>query len=120
MPNTGNFKDERYAYFTRVTEGLSYRVQIAAIQQMYNSDLLGQFPDGMVEGDASSNILKYTLGLYKTFDSADQLLSTLKGQGVLDAFVVPYIDGVRIDRETAINQSGRYPDLVEYLTKTAP
>ena len=87
---------------------------------MYNSDLLGQFPDGMVEGNATDGILKYTLGLYKTFDSADQLLSTLKGQGVLDAFVVPYLNGVRIKRDAVMNYTSLYPDLFSYLAKTAP
>ncbi len=120
LPNTGNFGDDRYAYFSQVTAGLSYKVQIAAIKQMYNSNLLGQFPDGMVEGIAEDGILKYTLGLYKTFDSADQLRSALKQQGVQDAFVVPYLNGVRIDRDKAMTHSGLYPDLYSYLAKTAP
>ena len=120
LPNTGNFGDERYAYFSQVSAGLSYKVQVAAIQQMYNSTLLGQFPDGMVEGTAEAGVLKYTLGLYKTFDSADQLLTTLKEQGVTDAFVVPYVNGVRVDRDAALSHSERYPDLYSYLAKTTP
>ena len=105
------------AYKTSI-QGLSYKVQIAAIKQMYNGGILTQYRDGMVESDGSSSYYRYSVGLYQTFSSADQLRIDLIRQGVTDAFVVPYVNGVRVDRDDSKIYSAAYPDLLNFIEKT--
>jgi len=55
--------------------------------------------------------------MYKTFSSADQLREDLNKQGVGDAFVVPYMNGVRLTESQMILYGETYPDLLK-LVKT--
>lgn len=96
-------------------QGLSYKVQIAAIKQMYNGEILNQYPDVMVESLSSSDYYKYTIGLFQSFSSAEQLRKELIRQGVSDSFVVPYVNGIRVNRDDSKIYSLAYPDLLDYI-----
>ncbi len=111
-------KNEKGDAFKTAIQGLSYKVQIAAIKQMYNGNILTQSPDGMVESDGASKYYKYTVGLYQTFSSANQMRVSLIRQGVTDAFVVPYVNGVRVNRDDSKIYSAAYPDLINFIEKT--
>lgn len=108
-------KDERGTYYKTSIQGLSYKVQIAAIKQMYNGDILVQYPDAIVETEGGSEYYRYTVGLYQTFSSADELRKELIRQGVTDAFVVPYVGGVRVNRDDSKIYSAAYPDLLNFI-----
>lgn len=96
---------------TNSTKGLSYKVQIAAIKQMYKGDLIFKYPNAMAERPGNEELYRYTVGMYKTFNSADQLKEELTRQGVADAYVVAYMNGVRLsDREVKI-YAEEFPDL---------
>ncbi len=108
-------KDELHSYYNTSIQGLSYKVQVAAIKQMYNGKILENYPDGTVESEGSNAYYKYTVGLYQTFSSADQLRKDLIRQGVTDAFVVPYVNGVRVNRDDSKVYSAAYPDLLIFI-----
>ena len=66
-----------YTFFAKDTDGLSYKVQIAAIKQMYHGDLIATYPNSMIERTANSLLYRYTVGLYQTYNSARQLQQDL-------------------------------------------
>lgn len=105
-----------YKYFNTASKGLSYKVQISAIKQMYHGNLIMDYPNPMIEKTANTELYRYTVGLYKTYSSAHQLQKDLVANGVTDAFVVPYINGVRPKKDEISYFSDVYPDLKHYLS----
>lgn len=100
---------------TNSTKGLSYKVQIAAITQMYKGDLIFKYPNAMVESTADKNLYRYSVGMYKTFNSANELKEDLNKQGVGDAFVVPYMNGIRLTENQILVYGEIYPDLLKLV-----
>ncbi|MEM1319082.1 MAG: OmpA family protein [Bacteroidota bacterium] len=119
MPNVGGFTDDRGIFYRKAVMGLSYQVQIASLKQMYNSDLFISYSDPTVERTMDNDTYRYLVGLYKTFSSADQLKGELQRRGLSDAFVVPYLDGRRLSRLEAQQLINEYPDLSDFLLRTA-
>jgi outer membrane protein OmpA-like peptidoglycan-associated protein len=103
-----------YDYFSTASSGLSYKVQIAAIPQMYSGDLIVQFPHATVESSAASKEYLYTVSWYKTFLSAEQLRKELQNAGVKNAAVVPYVNGFRVSEAEVQQLKSVYPDLENY------
>ncbi len=102
-------------YFKTATNGLSYKVQIASIKQMYHGDLITRYRGAMVESNFHSEFYDYSVGLYQTFNSADELRKDMLRHGVAEATVVPYIHGLRISKEEAPSYVKAYPDLGNFL-----
>ena len=102
-------------YYSKAIKGLSYKVQVAEIKQNYNSRIIVDYPDAMVESYADSKFYKYTIGLYQTFESANYLRKELQRQGITIAEVVPYIDGIRLSESESASQSASYPDLLNFM-----
>ena len=100
------------------TKGLSYRVQIASIKQMYSGEITKLYPDVLIERFPDKGLYQYTIGLFKSYSSAEQLKKELDARGVLNATVIPYINGFRINEEEYKTFSGLYIDLQTYLKKT--
>ena len=65
----------------------------------------------MAERPFDSENYRYTVGMYKTFNSANQLKDDLVKQGVGDAFVVPYMNGLRLSENEIALYAEVYPDL---------
>jgi len=118
-PEVSKFiKDAKGVYYKDAISSLSYKVQVAATKQLYNGEIINNYPDAMVEKKPSSPFYKYTVGLYRTFFSANQLKNDLINQGFSDVFVVPYIKGQRISLTEAAAWSIKYPDLKIYLERS--
>ncbi len=116
IPQVSRFiVDKKGEYYRTTTNGLSYKIQIAAIQQMYNGGLINEYPDGMVERNLSSPFYQYTLGLYRTYSSADQLQKELNRNGYMDTFIVPYIGGKRVSVDESRIYTAIYPDLINFI-----
>ena len=102
--------------YRNVTKDLSYKVQVAAIKQMYKGDLLSRYSDASIEKNGAVESYLYTLGLSKTFAAAEQLRKELaQKEGITDAFVVPYVGGVRITAEESKQYQTAYADLSNYV-----
>ncbi len=99
-------------------KGLSYKVQVAAIKQMYNSPILFRYPNPIVESSGANPVYRYTLGLFQTYYSAVQLKRELEKQGVTSAFVIPYINGVPATRDDTKIYAAAYPDLLNFIEAT--
>jgi high-affinity Fe2+/Pb2+ permease len=93
-----------------VQTGLVYRVQIGAyvFYEMENSpENSGDFLTERAEG-----FNKYVIGSFRTYDDAGQFRDELQKMGMNDAWVVPYVDGVRV----TIDEANRYLERQEQAT----
>ncbi len=111
-------KSDKGEWYSNIIKGLSYKVQVASIKQMYDSDIIVTYPDAMIEKEVNSDILNYTVGLYKTYASAEQLRRDLERKGVSGAKVIPYVNGMRTSTEETKIFAGNYPDLKNFLRAT--
>lgn len=107
--------NENGMYYQRSVKGLSYKIQIASIKQMYKGDLITTYLDPMVETSPDTEKYNYTVGLFQTFFAAEQMRRELARQGVTDAFVVPYVNGLRVDMDASRIYSAAYPDLKNFI-----
>ncbi len=96
-------------------KGLSYKIQIQTTKRIFDTELFSKYPEAMMEAVGIEGIYKYSVGLTKDFISADKLKMELVKEGVRDAWVVPYVDGIRIMEDEAKRFANRYTDLLNYL-----
>ena len=82
-----------------IQPGLVYRVQIGAyvFYEMDNPPVnAGDFVAERADG-----FNKYVIGSYRTYEEAGEFKDEIRKMGIKDAWVVPYIDGVRVTIEEA-------------------
>ena len=108
-------RDSRGELFKTVEDGLSYRVQIASVKQMYQNQVLLLYNDSMIEKDQDQENYKYTLGLYEAYKDAKLLVKDLANYNITGAFIVPYINGQRIPKNKWAEYGKYYPDLLNFM-----
>jgi outer membrane protein OmpA-like peptidoglycan-associated protein/tetratricopeptide (TPR) repeat protein len=101
--------------YKKHTKGLSYKVQVQTTKRIFDADVLSRYPDAMMEASGTEGVYQYTVGLFTDFASAEKLRKDLVKEGVRDAAVVPYIDGLRTLGDEVKRFTARYGDLVNYL-----
>ncbi len=104
--------DEHFR-FKNIYKGLSYRVQVASMKQMYQGDVLRKYPDVTVEKNGIKDTYDFSIGMFTSFQNADRLQKDLQAQGI-NAIVVPYISGLSVV-DTVKNYSSQYPDLQNFM-----
>ena len=72
-------------------------------------------PYPMVEKKPDDKYYRYTVGAFGSFYEADDFRQKLLRKGINGAFVVPFIYGVRQDKQTLKAYSREFPDLSNYL-----
>jgi len=95
--------------------GLSYRVKIAMTSNMYNGNIISNYPDPMIDKPMKRDLYRYTIGMYSTYQSAQFMKNDLIKQGVTEAEVIPFFNGQELDKNTALALVDDHPDLVNYL-----
>lgn len=102
--------------FKRRIAGLSYRVQIVSLRQMFKGDIYSLNSDMLIESIGGSGAYRYLLGLFPTYKSASDFRAILANRGYADAYIVPYIDNQRYQKGQ-INEvlMNKYPDLRQYI-----
>ena len=108
-------RDNSNGIYRTIVEGLSYKVQIAAVNRMYQNELLKYYTDSMIEKNMNNGRYLYTIGLYDDYFSAKELYKDLKQNDVSGILIIPYKNGVRIGRNKIIDHAREFPDLVNYL-----
>ena len=108
-------RDPKGELFKTIEDGLSYRVQIASVKQMYQNQVLLLYNDSMIEKELKSKNYRYTLGLYEDFKDARVLVKDLANYNITGAFIVPYIDGQRISKTSYAKFADKYPDLLNFI-----
>jgi outer membrane protein OmpA-like peptidoglycan-associated protein len=109
MVNRAGDKIKRHA------KGLSYKVQLLATKRLYDNDILSKYGDAMLEASGTEGMYQYTVGLFNDFAAADKMSKDLQKDIIKDAFVVPYIDGMRVMGEEAKRYTSKFSDLKNYL-----
>jgi len=108
-------RDPKGELFKTVEDGLSYRIQIANVKQMYQNQVLLLYNDSMIERDFALDNYIYTLGLYENYNDAKALVKDLANYNITGAFVAPYINGQRISKQEVVEYAKYYNDLINYI-----
>jgi len=112
----GPMKDARLDQYYDAIAGLSYRVEFAELDQLYKGDLIGKYPNTLIEKVPNKQTFSYCSGIFNSFDGALKHLSDIKSEGFLDAKVVGYLDGIRVENDRITEQLlSTYPDLKNYI-----
>lgn len=98
-----------------VDESVSYKIQIATVQQMYRGVALSLFNDAAIEPDATTGLYSYTIGLYQNYAKALYTKRHLESEGIVDVKVIPYYDGLRLSEDDIIDHVGDFPDLKNFI-----
>ncbi|MBL4667994.1 MAG: SPOR domain-containing protein, partial [Flavobacteriales bacterium] len=84
----------------KMPEGLVFKVQIGAFRNPIPQAHFKGFAPIMAE-DAGNGITRYTAGLFKTFNMANEAKKAIRDIGYSDAFVVGFYNGKRISMNEA-------------------
>jgi hypothetical protein len=89
-----------------VIAGLIFKVQIGAFVHFDMNQYLKETTN--FEGESADNFNKYVLGAFRDLNVAEAFKKDIAKIGVKDAWIVPFVDGVRIEMAEAkkILQSG--------------
>ena len=109
-------RDVKYDLFRAISDAsLTYKIQIATVNQMYRGMALSLFNDSCIEPDTKTGLYAYTIGLYDTYAKALQTKRELERDGLVNTQVVPYIDGIRLHKDDIVYYVNKYPDLKNYM-----
>lgn len=108
-------KNNSTELYKTILSGLSYRVRVAEVRQMYQNEILNYYQDAMITKNYGSNDYIYTIGLYKNYFDAQEVIKTLKDDEINTAKIIPYLNGIEIPVDKIIDYAVEYPDLVNYL-----
>jgi len=96
-------------------KGLTYRVQIKALKQTLDDDVLIRYKDALVETTPTTEFMRYSVCLVKTFEEAEAMRLKLVEDGFKDAFIVGYINGERLEKSALKKYQKTYTDLANFL-----
>lgn len=111
-------EDQRGIMYNQANKGLSYKVQIGSLAQRYKGSILLEYRQPLIESVFNDKNYKYSVGLFQNFYGAEQLRKELVARGLTDAFVIPYINGVRASMSDSKIYAAAYPDLLNFLAQT--
>lgn len=92
-----------------IRPGLIYGVQIGAFVY-YQMDNAPADANDVVE-EKADGYNKYVIGNFRTYDEAQGFRNELRKIGVKDAWIVPYVDGVRVtmdEAKTYLDKQGNF------------
>jgi outer membrane protein OmpA-like peptidoglycan-associated protein len=112
-----NLMDPKGVKFASIRHGFYYSVQIASITQILQNLNLEKVEDMFIEVNNVQGNYRYMVGMVPSFAEAENILNEMVKLGYADAFIVPYFDGIRLERNQIISLAERYPDLNFYLER---
>lgn len=95
------YKTQKTVNKMGIQDGLVYRVQIGAFVFYEMENKPGNSDDFLAERSDGFN--KYVIGSFRTQNEGDTFRDSLRKIGIKDAWVVPYIDGIRVTMQEADN-----------------
>jgi N-acetylmuramoyl-L-alanine amidase len=98
-PSATIISEERYAVNVKSARVFEFKVQLAAISNVENSNLAALIEANKVEIVAESGVKKVVSKGFKTYEEAIAAKQTWVKAGFTDAFVAVYKNGIRITME---------------------
>lgn len=92
-----------------IIPGLVYKVQLGAFVHFDINKYLKDTGENF-EGETADGMNKYTMGNFRDMTVADAFKKDVQKMGIKDAWIVPYIDGVRVttnEAEEYLKKQGR-------------
>lgn len=97
----GHYNDRQVAVNEPLPEGLIYRVQLGYYFKADNNDAFhGLFP--ITGEDLKDGKIRYYAGMFSSYTEASKAKDYIREKRIGDAFVVPYLDGKKINVKRAI------------------
>lgn len=94
---------------------LVYKVQVASSKGEYGNSAFVAQPYPMAEKTPNFEFYRYTLGAFESFTEAEAFRQSIVGQGFSGAYLVVYLNGERVDKDIAKQNTGVFPDLENFL-----
>lgn len=107
--------DTRHTLYETIIDGLTYRIQIKSSNALIPDDMLSEFNDSGIEYDSENQVYNYTVGIYKEYKQAKELMQKLIANYKPNITVIPYINGIRISEKDILIYAKTYNDLLNYL-----
>jgi len=105
---------DQYQNHLTSVQGLSYRIEIAKVNQLLQSDLINDSSDCLIED--VNDAYAYSIGLFKTYAEAVAEKKDLYSlESVEDMKIIAFMNGLRIGQSELDGLLGFYPDLEEYV-----
>ena len=82
-----------------IQPGLVYKVQVGAFVHFDINKYLAETEN--FEGESADGMNKYTIGNFRDMAIADNFKKDIRKMGIKDAWIVPFIDGVRVSMDEA-------------------
>lgn len=108
-------QDYKFEEYKSSIAGLSYKVEIVKVNQLYQNDILSNYDDATIEKNLMDNSYHYTLGLYNRYNTVRVLKDQLVGGEFKNAKVIPYMNGLRIKASEINKYTTEHPDLLKYI-----
>ena len=115
LPIATASRDPQGLAYRNIIQGLSYKVMVAKVNQMFNGNLLDQYPAFTVDKHVNSDQYVYYLGIYDNYRDARFMKNELVRNGVSNATIVPFENGLKLSLTEVQMLSDKYSDLKEYL-----
>ena len=109
--------DTRHTLYETIIDGLTYRVQMKSGNFLVLADNQSDYNDAIIEYDPVSGIYTYTVGIYKEYRQAKPLLDRLLENYHTNSIILPYINGLKIEKNDVIQYAKDYNDLLNYLSE---
>jgi len=94
---------------------LVYKVQVASSKGEYGSNTFAALPYPMAEKTPNFEFYRYTLGAFESYTEAETFRQSILNKGFSGAYIVVYLNGERVDKDIAKQQTGVFPDLENFL-----
>ena len=98
-----------------VNQDLLYKIQVVSLKGAYDGAILSAYEWPMVEKSPDGNYYRYTVGGFNSYKEAKEFERYIKQNEVKDAYIVPYINGLRVNKQIARSKAKYFPDLNNYL-----
>jgi WD40 repeat protein len=103
------------AFFRKAMHSLFYSVRVPLNGSVSLDDLFRLYPDGMAEQSPASGTSCFGVGMYLTFQSAEQWRRDVAEHGFPLARVAAFVNGWEISKEEARQHVERFPDLEGFI-----
>lgn len=102
-----------YKAYLEMLNDISFSIQVAETQQLYNNSEINTFRHAKVE--KIKNVLTYSIGVFKTFAQAKEALSGMDQSKFQQLKIIAYVNGTRMSPENVTSKMKNNQDLEEYF-----